>query len=148
MADFKRLLESITRQPAMYVGSDSLFAVSHFLSGYDLALEDLGRESPLVGWKDWVELRFGICSPAWHWTRILIHVYGSDAAAIEALPKLFTEFEADCKQIGVEGIGQNHDREFAAQSRGHPLPSTAVNGNPRSFLGLWNGLHRPSREYN
>lgn len=52
----------------------------------------------------WIELRFGISHPAWHWTSILLHVYGSDAAAIEAVPNLFAEFEAEREQGGVDGI--------------------------------------------
>jgi hypothetical protein len=52
----------------------------------------------------WVELRFEIHHPAWHWTRILIHAYGTDALAIAALPTLFRAYLADLATFGVDGI--------------------------------------------
>ncbi|WZO98595.1 hypothetical protein EP7_000175 [Isosphaeraceae bacterium EP7] len=105
MPDFQALLHSIAERPAIYVGNCSIRAVSHYLDGYCDALRDLGHaEKPLDGWMRWVELRFLISNPAWHWTRILLHVYGSDQAAIEALPELHREFLAERAMIGVDGI--------------------------------------------
>ena len=96
---FANLLDAIARRPAMYVGTCSLPAVTFLLDGYCLAQEDMGKESPLDGWMRWIELRFGICHSAWHWTRILLHVYESDSAAISALPCLFAEFGADREHV-------------------------------------------------
>jgi hypothetical protein len=105
MTDFQGLLHSIAKRPAMYVGKCSVRAVSNYLNGYCHALSDLGlTETPLDGWGRWVELRFLISHPAWHWTRIFLHVYGSDQAAIEALPGLHQEFLAERAVIGVGGI--------------------------------------------
>ena len=61
----------------------------------------------------WVELRLGILHSAWHWTRILLHVYGCDELAIKALPALFREFETERGRIGIEAIFAKHEREFA-----------------------------------
>ncbi len=73
--------------------------------GYCDACERLGcSQTPLDGWGQWVQLRFLISHPAWHWTRILLHVYGSDLASIEALPILHREFLAVRVSLGIEGI--------------------------------------------
>jgi hypothetical protein len=113
MSNFESLLRSIAKRPGMYVGKCSLRAVSDYLSGYDYALHDLGcAELPLSGWMSWVEARFLISHPAWHWTRILLHAYGTDQAALEALPQLYQEFLARRAAIGVEGIEAEHTSRF------------------------------------
>jgi hypothetical protein len=100
----------------MYVGRCSVRAVSHYLDGYCHALGDVGKtESPLDGWGRWVESRFLISHPAWHWTRILLHTYGSDQAALEALPQLYEEFLACRAALGVEGIQGEHERLLIAK---------------------------------
>ena len=97
----------------MYVGTSSLRAVSFYLAGYSHAVGDLGEaEAPLDGWMRWVELRFSICHPAWHWTRILEHHFGSSPEAIKALPSLYREFLAKRAEIGLEGIESEHQRYF------------------------------------
>ncbi len=116
MPDFEALLHSIAKRPGMYVGRCSLWSVSHFLHGYDFALMDLGHtETPLDGWGLWVESRFLISHPAWHWTRILLHVYGSDQAAIEALPLLYKEFLAERAALGLKGIEAEHRQRLIGE---------------------------------
>jgi hypothetical protein len=100
-----QLLETITKRPAMYVGTTSLRAVSHYLDGYCHALRDANNiEDPLKGWTRWIEFKYLISHPAWHWTRILIHIYGSDKAAIDLLPSLYKEFRNEVILKGVENI--------------------------------------------
>lgn len=116
MSDFDALLRSISKRPAMYVGKCSIRAISAYLDGYNHALGDVGRdEPPLSGWGCWVESRFLISHPAWHWTRILLHVHGDDRAAIEALPELHREFLARRADIGVEGIEEERGRRIFAE---------------------------------
>ncbi|WP_422931844.1 hypothetical protein [Singulisphaera sp. PoT] len=116
MSDFASLLRSIARRPAMYVGTCSLRAISAYLEGYCHALKDVGRdELPLSGWMRWVESRYLISHPAWSWARILMHVYGDDRAAIEALPELHRAFLARRAEIGVEGVEDEHRRRFIAE---------------------------------
>lgn len=112
MPDFEDLLRSIAMRPGMYVGRCSIRAVGHYLDGYCDALLDLGQDDPLDGWMRWVELRFLISNPAWHWTRILRHVYGDDGKALEALPDLHREFLAERTAIGVDGIEAALDRRL------------------------------------
>jgi hypothetical protein len=63
----------------------------------------------------WVEARFFISHPAWHWTRILLHIYGSVRAALEALPQLYEEFLAQRAALGVEGIEGEHRRRLVPE---------------------------------
>jgi|HubBroStandDraft_4_1064222.scaffolds.fasta_scaffold375211_2 hypothetical protein len=98
------LIDSIARRPGMYVGSVSLSAISHFLSGFEFGLAAAGQPDPLDGWMRWIELRHGIFHPAWSWTRILLHAYGDDAAAIAALPELYRAYVRDRATLGVDGI--------------------------------------------
>jgi hypothetical protein len=100
------LIESMSKRPAMYVGSVSLMAISNYLSGYMHAISALGQENPLDGWMRWIELRFGIHHAAWHWTRILLRVYRTDDAALRALPELYREYRKVRAELGVEGIEQ------------------------------------------
>jgi hypothetical protein len=97
MSDFEMLLDRIARRPGIYVGRCSLWAVSCYLDGYCHALTDEGKDDPQYGWSTWISLRYQIFHPAWHWTRILLHEFGSDQAALVQLPVLFKEF---CEQGG------------------------------------------------
>jgi len=128
MDQFSDLLDRIAKRPAMFVGVCSLSRVANFLDGYCLAMEDLGcKTSPLHGWMDWVELRFGICHSAWHWSRILLHHHGSDHAAIEALPGLFRDFVAERDQAGLVEILAHHERAFR-KTEGYRVPSSTTTG--------------------
>lgn len=91
------------------MGTNSLAAVSHYLDGYAHASAD---HELLEGWRIWVELRFGICHPAWHWTRILLHAYGSDGPALAALPQLYDEFVAERQRDGLESIVERWESKF------------------------------------
>jgi hypothetical protein len=84
---------------------------------------------PLQGWRCWIELRFGICDPAWHWSRILLHEFGSAQAAIEALPALYDEFAADRVRDGVEGILARHEQTFRGDA-GSRVPTDTATVDP------------------
>jgi hypothetical protein len=89
--------------------------VSHFLDGYRCALHDVRDDStddPFDGWMEWVGLRFLIRSSAWGWPRILVHAYGSDRSAIEALPSLYKQFCEARAALGVEGIQCDLEKQF------------------------------------
>jgi len=91
--DFSMLIESIAKRPAMYLGNASLQSIGHYLAGYCDALRDVGvSASEIEGFIVWLSEKFLIFHPAWHWTRILLHIYQGDEAAIKALPDLFAEY--------------------------------------------------------
>jgi histidine triad (HIT) family protein len=114
MTTFNSMLADLAARPGVYVGKVSLRDVSNLLSGYCIALMDAGQPNPLEGWFRWVEMKFLISHPAWHWTRILVHVYGSDRAALNALPGLYAEFRAFVTERGVDFIDAEHNRRFVA----------------------------------
>jgi hypothetical protein len=99
----------------LYVGKTSLRAVSDYLAGYADAVADLGHFHPQNGWLRWVEMKFLISHSAWHWTRILVHIYGSDRAALNALPGLHAEFRAFVAEHGTDFIDREHHRRFVAE---------------------------------
>jgi hypothetical protein len=109
MSDFETLLARIAQRPGMYVGVCSLPAVSCYLDGYCHAMMDAGKEDPMIGFSRWIDLRYQIFHAAWHWTRILLHEFGSDEAALAQLPGLFREFS---EQGGPQRAG-----EFSAELR-------------------------------
>src|SRR5262245_53463785 len=104
MCAFDAMLATVAAKPALFVGKTSLRAVGNYLNGYGHALIDLGHPDPQFGWFHWVEMKFLISHPAWHWTRILVHVYGSDRAALDALPELHAEFTKFVAERGVDSI--------------------------------------------
>jgi hypothetical protein len=115
MPEFVRVVEAVARRPGLYVGRCSLSDVGHYLSGYACALADAGQaESPIEGWMRWVELRYLIAHPAWHWTRILLYVHGTDRAALDALPGLYRQFLADRTTLGIAGIEAELSRRLIA----------------------------------
>jgi hypothetical protein len=130
MTDFLEVVGRIAARPAMYVGTTSLSRVANFLDGYSHAMWDLGRSpNPLDGWMRWVELRFGICHPGWSWTRILAHCFGTDDAAIRALPALFKEFFSERQSLGAEALLEQHREKFS-QTGGFFAPSATATSEP------------------
>ena len=89
----------------MFVGKQSLFAVSVYLDGYTNALIDGGHADPLYGWHMWIYHRFQIWHPAWHWTRVMLHIYGTDRDALAALPYLYSEFAALRASLDPDALG-------------------------------------------
>lgn len=111
---FSAMLATVAAKPGLFVGKTSLRAVGDYLGGYGHALIDLGHPDPQDGWFRWVEMRFLISHPAWDWTRILVHVYGSDRAALDALPALHAEYRAFVDERGADCIDAEHYRRFVA----------------------------------
>ncbi len=116
LPDFKALLKSIVKRPAMYTDKSTLHALSVYLEGYDHAWGDLRQGyTPLTGWGHWICLRYLIYHSAWSWERVLLHVYGSDQAAIEAMPQLYDEFLAERELLGLERIYDELKRQLIAK---------------------------------
>ena len=103
--NFALILEQLCERPAMFIGCNTIFGVSTYLAGYCDAHEraNVGSD-PMRGFFRWIEMRFVVSSPAWHWTRILLHEYGTEAHCIAALPKLYSEFKADLATHGLDWI--------------------------------------------
>ena len=112
MDAFDDLLQAICERPAMFVGDGRLRHVAMFLDGFTEALSLSGAPCPMAAWRPWIELRYGISDPAWHWTGILIHAFGSDTAALHAIPSLFSEYRKALVAVGVDEIERAHAVRF------------------------------------
>jgi hypothetical protein len=100
----------------MFVGSGQLWDVAIYLSGLEDGLAR-GNAEMLVApsWQRWVEGRFLIFSPGWHWSRILVHAFGSDEAALTSLPSLYDEFFVDLDLLGSKGIEERTTQRLVAE---------------------------------
>ncbi len=89
----------------MYVGRSSLWDLSHYFAGYCHGADDAGVSIKFEGrFQRWVESRFCIFSPGWHWVRILQHEYGDDESAIAGFPALYDEFETATETMSYEEL--------------------------------------------
>lgn len=104
IAAFDEVVARVVARPGLYVGRCSLRAVSTYLDGYTHAMHEHGLGEPLAGWGLWVYRRFMIWHPAWHWTRILLHEYGTDREALAALPSLYKEFTAERDAMNLDDL--------------------------------------------
>ena len=116
MDKFRDLLGSICARPAMFVGRSSLNAVALVLAGYSHGVSDCGQAAPPTHeFQRWVEMRFCIRHATWNWTRIVLHEYGDDRAALSALPALYDEFLRNREQLGMEWIEAEAARRLMAE---------------------------------
>ena len=109
---FDEMIASISLRPGMWVGTGRLRDVAIFIEGYCSGLASIAGESPLAGWRDWIETRYLISHPAWHWTSILRHIYGSDSAALAALPDLFAQYKSETKGCSPDLLAERHQQAF------------------------------------
>lgn len=133
MLNCQEQLEEMARRPAMYVGRCSLWDLGNYLSGYTAgyAQRHDGEDHPFAGFSFWVEMKFVICHPAWHWTRILLHEYGDDASAIAALPVLYHEFRLDVERLGFEELRLKKEKLFSRYRCGSVAPDLTDTTDPR-----------------
>ena len=111
--DFSAMLEQLCERPAMFIGCNTIFGVSTYLAGYcDAHERAIAGSDPMRGFLRWIEMRFVISSPAWHWTRILLHEYGTDAHCIAALPTLYSDFKADIEDHGLDWVHSERNRRL------------------------------------
>ena len=95
VSNFEILLASIAERPGLYVGEVTLLSVADYLQGFSDALGVVTGDHPLYGWSHWIAARFRTTYTPIHWTRILLEEYGSDGAALQALPELYAQFSAE-----------------------------------------------------
>ncbi len=120
----EELVQSISARPVMWVGSARLRDVALFLDGFCQGIESATGVRPLLGWHTWIETRYLISHPAWHWTAILRHAHGSDSAALAALPSLVAAFESETRGCSTQLLDQRHrDAFLSAFGAEHHAPS-------------------------
>ena len=89
--NYLNLLVSISKRPGMYVVNPTIYKISILLMGYNIAKKDTIENIP-IDWQRWIEYKYKIFHPAWHWSRILLHYLENDQNAILALPNLYKEY--------------------------------------------------------
>ncbi len=76
------------------------------------------------GFQTWIEMRFVIKAPDWHWPQIILHEYRNDQSCFDALPDLYGEFLRDQAQMGdaeIEAEALRRLNEKYGRDWGHPL---------------------------
>ena len=96
----------------MFVCSGCLREVATYLDGFCHGLESATGRNPLRGWGTWIETKYLISDPAWHWTAILRHSFGSDSAALKALPGLFASFKVETTGLSDKELDELHRAAF------------------------------------
>lgn len=118
---FCKIVGQIATRPGMFVGTGALRDVAIYLDAYEQGLTAHSQLAALTpGWNRWIEGQFLIFHPAWHWSRILVHVFGSDETALAALPELYQQFFADLDTLGATGIEKRTEARLVA-AYGEPV---------------------------
>lgn len=89
-------------RPGLFTGQPSFLALSCFLDGIAFAMRwrDGPHPSPRLScFGLWLSRRFLIYGSYWNWSRILLHVAGSEHAVFELFPKLYREFAEQADQL-------------------------------------------------
>lgn len=128
---FEELLESMVKRPGMYFSTNSLINFSIYLDGYCSGLVSAGKPDPLSAWWLWVQMKFCIRHSAWHWTRILLHTFGSEQACIDKLVELYLEYKRDFERLGWQGIEDEQMRRLVERyGKEVGCPSESNTSNP------------------
>lgn len=95
------LVETIRRRPGMYLGSNSITPLMHFIDGYKFAQNELGKDKnseifPLDFWyfHEFVKVKLGFSSSVAGWCNLILQsCNGDEKKALEMFFTLYDEFE-------------------------------------------------------
>jgi hypothetical protein len=99
---FAPMLEQMCRRPGLYTGQPSFLALACYLEGIEFAArpDENSKLSPsLSDFGLWLMRRYLIYGSFWNWSRIVLHVAGSERDAFDLLPQLYREFEEQYDQM-------------------------------------------------
>jgi hypothetical protein len=116
--DFREVLISVCRRPAIYVGRKDFDLAVAFLDGYDEALRDWVpsmRDRGLSGFREWLAVRLDSCMRS-HWPEI-IRREDTGPDKFEALERLYEEFWCDRGARGLEAILAEYEQLRVAARR-------------------------------
>jgi hypothetical protein len=115
---FLEIVDLISARPGMFVGTEKLRDVANYLHGLEHGLNGGLEIAPITHvFRRWIEGRFLYCRAAWHWDKLLLHTFRSDAAALAALPNLFREFFSELDTLGEAGIEAKVSEAILAKNR-------------------------------
>ena len=134
-----RLIRDIVRRPGMYTGRRRLSVVVDYLSGYCHGLSDCGKALKFYDWQRWVEYRFGVFHPGWHWSRILHHFYETEEKALDELPELYQEFLQQAAVMTAEqmesklraALRERHGQDWYEPPETHTRPTSEMESRGR-----------------
>ena len=124
-------------RPGLFTGQPSFLALACFLEGIAFAMSWRGGPNAGPRWSCfglWLSHRLLIYGSYWNWSRIVLHVAGSEDAAFELLPKLYREFAEQVDQLDI--VRMLEDLKCQLQSKfGHDWnsPDTRVTADLRIF---------------
>lgn len=127
---FRETLGSICVRPGMFVKECDVKAVACFLDGLSMGLNSGGQEN--TGWEifqSWVQGKFGISHPAWHWTDILLHETGSHKEALGIVAGVYDELVEFLKSHSSDEVDQWSAAQVSAR-RGNKLFAPTETPNP------------------
>ena len=93
-SDLNEALKFVKKRPGMYLRVESIYELSTFITGYEVALS-MNFDYPKgvdISFMNWVEEKYGICDTAWHWSRILHHIAGSEVEALKLFFNIWPEY--------------------------------------------------------
>jgi hypothetical protein len=95
----RELFDAIRQRPALYLGTQSLTGLYHFMSGYDHALSvhsvaSMPRLMPPLEFHDWVAYRLHFSESTSGWHRMILKSVSDEPVALKRFYKLFDEFES------------------------------------------------------
>jgi len=90
------ILQKVKNKPNVYLGSPSILCLQAFLSGYNVAQYQLGRESLNApdcfdGFQEWIQEKFKIESDQ-SWAKVILFYSADERDALERFFELFDEF--------------------------------------------------------
>lgn len=122
-------------RPGLFTGQPSFLAVASYLEGIAFAMSWGGGPNAgprLSCFGLWLSHRFLIYGSCWNWSRILLHVAGSEDAAFELLPKLYREFAEQVDQLDIVRMLEDLKCQLESQfGRDWNSPDTRVTADLR-----------------
>ncbi|NET37777.1 MAG: hypothetical protein F6K19_38185 [Cyanothece sp. SIO1E1] len=103
------LLEKISQQPSLYLGSRSVTALHHFLVGYKFARQEMGilpTEMELDFYQEfqpWLQ-RYFYLQTANSWDKILLFKYVDEETAFSRFCQLLEEFRHRDKSQDIDSL--------------------------------------------
>ena len=90
--DLNNILHFVEKRPGMYLSQKSVYELSTFISGYDGALKSNFEFVEQQSFMNWVENKYCISNGAWHWSRILHHIAGTEREAFNLFFQIWPEY--------------------------------------------------------
>jgi len=124
------MLEEMSKRPGLYTGQPSFLALACYLEGIEFAArsDDSSKFSPsLSTFGLWLMRRYLIQGSYWNWSRIVLHVAGSERDVFILLPQLYREFEERYDQMDSRKVLEELRAELQAKyGRDWNSPETRV----------------------